>query len=102
MAFRTLQPNGLLLYQAVADGGEEGEENEGGADVGERREGGTEHSRLLDSFHLFVELRQGHLRVGHMFDHYKDILNLGRGEYVCSLHATGKSKRNNTHVLKTC
>ncbi|XP_076440390.1 axotactin-like isoform X2 [Babylonia areolata] len=65
LTFRTLQANGLLVYQEVSGSSEAEEEDE-------------EVRRLLRSFHLFVEMRQGHLRVGHMFDHFKDIVNVGR------------------------
>ncbi|XP_076463197.1 axotactin-like isoform X3 [Babylonia areolata] len=68
LSFRTLQANGVLVYQDVADHGEEeGEE--------EKEE---ESESLLDSFHLFVAMRQGYLRVGHMFDQLSDVLNIGR------------------------
>ena len=65
LSFRTLQPNGLLVYQDIPEYDEVEEK---------------EISPLLDSFHLVVEMSQGHLRVGHMFDHYKDILNTGSGK----------------------
>ncbi|KAL8582074.1 hypothetical protein ACOMHN_003995 [Nucella lapillus] len=65
LSFRTLRPNGVLVYQEV-----EGSSLDSAGD--------EEVCRLLRSFHLFVELRQGHLRVGHIFDNYKEILNIGR------------------------
>ena len=73
MSFRTLQPNGLLVYQDIPEY-DEVEEAE-------------EVSSLLASFHLVVEMSQGHLRVGHMFDHYKDILNIGRGKHSIETRA---------------
>ena len=84
MSFRTLEPNGLLAYQDVPERGGEGGGGEGKEGEGEEKEGEEEEeeiSRLLDSFRLVVEMSQGHLRVGHMFDHYKDILNIGRGRH---------------------
>jgi hypothetical protein len=35
---------------------------------------------LTDSFHLYVELSQGRLDVGHLFDRYKDVLSIGKGK----------------------
>ncbi|KAL8576553.1 hypothetical protein ACOMHN_003111 [Nucella lapillus] len=65
LSFRTLQANGMIVYQDVAEDS-----------VKKLDEHGM--SSLLESFHLFVALRQGYLKVGHKFDHYNDVLSIGR------------------------
>ncbi|XP_070194668.1 axotactin-like isoform X2 [Littorina saxatilis] len=64
LSFRTLLLNGVLLYQDLEDYAGEGVREE--------------YKPLLHGYHMMVEMRQGHLRVAHVFDHYTHILNIGR------------------------
>nr|KAG5714140.1 hypothetical protein BaRGS_020468 [Batillaria attramentaria] len=56
---RVSQLNGLLVHHYLEDYDPE------------------EHPRLT-RYEVFAEIRQGGLRVGHVFNHYQDTVNIGR------------------------